>query len=219
MSSRRKHPVFARMWPALAAAGEGKGISALRDKMLEGLHGRVVEIGAGSGTNFSHYPSSVSHVVAIEPEPYLRSRAVAAGARAGVPVSVLAAAAEEIPLASASMDAAVVSLVLCSVADQAGSIAEIRRVLRRGGELRFFEHVRSEAPLLARAQDLADLVWPRLGAGCHPNLDTQASIAAGGFEVVDSARSRLDVPWIATLVSPIVIGRALRDAGAAGGRR
>jgi ubiquinone/menaquinone biosynthesis C-methylase UbiE len=112
-----------------------------RRRLLEGLRGTVVEIGAGHGLNFPLYPPEVSEVVAIEPEPTLRSKAETAAESLTVPIRVLAGIADELPLPDSSADAAVVSLVLCSVPAQEHALAEIRRVLRPEGELRFYEHV------------------------------------------------------------------------------
>ena len=108
----------------MADAGEHGEPAVRRDQLLAGLTGRVVEIGAGSGTNFAHYPDTVTGVVAVEPEPYLRTWAEAAAERAPVPVSVVDGTADALPLTPASVDAGVVSLVLCSVPDQAAALKE-----------------------------------------------------------------------------------------------
>ena len=106
-----------------------------------GLTGRVVEVGAGNGLNFGHYPATVTEVVAVEPEPYLRERAEEAARAAPVDVTVVVGLADALPAEDGAFDAAVASLVLCSVPDQAGALAELRRVVRPDGELRFYEHV------------------------------------------------------------------------------
>jgi SAM-dependent methyltransferase len=118
----------------------------------------------------------VREVVAVEPEPYLRSRAVEAAAAAPVPIRVADGSADELPVPDGSFDAVVVSGLLCSVADPAAALTEFRRVLRPGGELRFYEHVRSRDFLFAGFQQAADLVWPRLMGGCHPQRQTRAAI-------------------------------------------
>jgi SAM-dependent methyltransferase len=94
-------------------------------------------------------------LIAVEPEPSLRSQAAKAAADAPVPVRVVPGVADELALAEGSADAVVVCGVLCSVPDQAGALAEFRRVLRPGGELRFYEHVRSRRPGFARADEHA----------------------------------------------------------------
>src|SRR5262249_16006183 len=139
---------------------------------------------AGSGANFPFYAAGVTEVLAIEPEPYLREQATAAAARAPVPITVLDGVADRLPIEDGACDAAVSSLVLCSVPHQAGALAELRRVLRPGGELRFYEHVLSHERRTARAQHLVDRVfWPRAFGGCHTARDTPAAITAAGFEI------------------------------------
>ncbi len=120
-----------------------KGIGSYRDELLEGLSGRVVEVGPGNGANFGHYPASVTEVIAVEPEPFLRAKAIRAAEQVTVSVTVQPGTAERLDLPDGSMDAAVFSLVLCSVRDPTAALAEIRRVLKPHGEVRFLEHVRS----------------------------------------------------------------------------
>lgn len=184
-----RHPLFARLYARASAAAEGRGLAEQRRELLAGLRGRVVEVGAGNGLNFAHYPAGVSEVVAVEPEPYLRRRAVAAAARAAVDIRVVDGVAEELPLPDASVDAAVASLVLCSVRDPGRAVAELLRVVRPGGELRFNEHVVSERPARARLQRALDrTVWPRLAGGCHLGRDTEAALGRAGFVVEERRR-------------------------------
>src|SRR3954447_13902469 len=131
-STFKPHPLFARLWIKASPKAEDKGAGAHRDDMLAGLEGRVLELGAGNGLNFAHYPATVSEVVAVEPEPYLREKASGRATEAAVPVRVIEGEADRIPLQDASVDAAVASLVLCSVPDQARALAELRRVLKPG---------------------------------------------------------------------------------------
>ena len=177
---------------------------------MAGLNGCVLEIGAGNGVGFSDYPSSVSEVVAVEPEPYLRAKAQRAAAAAPVPVSVQAGVADRLELPDASFDAAVASLVLCTVPDQPAALRELRRVLKAGGELRFLEHVRAPTPHKARVQAIADgsRIWPRLGGGCHCSRDTPAEITAAGF-TIDRLES-FDVGPSLVLTNPHVLGCAMR---------
>jgi SAM-dependent methyltransferase len=178
-----EHPRFARVYPVVAERADRRGAAEHRRRLLEGLAGRVVEVGAGNGRNFAHYPAAVTEVVAVEPEPTLR--ALAQAAPHAVPVTVRDGVAEALPFGDGELDAAVVSLVLCSVPDQAVALAEIRRVLRPGGELRFYEHVvprRQPKRALFRAADGTG-VWPRLAAGCHLARDTAAAITAAGFAI------------------------------------
>src|SRR3954468_13512981 len=132
------HPRFAKIYPAAADKADRRGAAQHRQRLLEGLQGRVVEIGAGDGRNFRHYPATVAEVIAVEPEPTLRQLAEEQAQSAPINVSVRAGTADELPLGDASVDAAVASLVLCSVPDQHRALTELQRVLKPGGELRFY---------------------------------------------------------------------------------
>jgi ubiquinone/menaquinone biosynthesis C-methylase UbiE len=202
-----RHPIFARFYARLSRLME-REVGEHRDELLAGLSGRVVEIGAGNGMNFSHYPTAVDEVVALEPEAYLRERAERATDGAPVRVSVGDATANPLPLADASVDAAVACLVLCTVPDQAGALAELRRVLKPDGELRFMEHVRSDRPRKARLQERLDRsgIWPRVGGGCHCARDTVAAIEAAGFAVERVRRLDIGPAWGHT--NPHVLGIA-----------
>ena len=204
------HPLFARLW-SLMSRREPAEIRRHRDELVGGLSGRVIEVGAGTGSNFGHYPATVEQLVAVEPEPHLRREAQAAAARACIPIEVLDGVAEHLPAGDASFDAAVVSLVLCSVSDQARALAELHRVLRPGGDLRFYEHILSDRPALAFSQRAVDRVfWPRAFGGCHTARDTPGAIAAAGFEVIEQRRMWVNPVPIAFPVGSHAIGRARR---------
>jgi ubiquinone/menaquinone biosynthesis C-methylase UbiE len=178
-----RHPLFARLYPRMARAMDEAGLIEHRRRLLAGLSGEVVEVGAGPGGNFPHYPPEVTRVLAMEPEPRLRAIAQRAVAEAPVPVEVADGLADRLPVADHSMDAAVFCLVLCSVPDPVAALAEARRVLRPGGRLRVLEHGRADGhPVLARVQRLMDATfWPRLAGGCHTGRDTAAAIEQAGF--------------------------------------
>ena len=183
-----RHTRFAKLYIRFSAGAEARGEAEHRRELLAGLAGTVVELGAGNGLNFRHYPSSVREVIAIEPEPTMRAAAEAAVAEAAVPVKVIRGVADSIPLDSASVDAAVASLVLCSVPSQERALAELGRVLRPRGELRFYEHVlASKQPkrLFLQALDRSGL-WPAIAGGCHPARETAAAIAHSGFSITSS---------------------------------
>jgi ubiquinone/menaquinone biosynthesis C-methylase UbiE len=207
-----RHPIFARVYERFSRLME-REVGVHRDELLAGLSGRVVEIGAGNGLNFSRYPGSVDEVVALEPEAYLRARAERAAQHAPVRITVEDATASPLPLPPASFDAAVACLVLCTVPDPASALAELRRVLKPGAELRFMEHVRSDRPRKARVQDRLDRwgVWPRLIGGCHCARDTLSAIEAAGFDV--EAVRRLDVGPAWALTNPHLIGLARAPLG------
>ncbi|WFF03850.1 class I SAM-dependent methyltransferase [Micromonospora sp. WMMD964] len=207
------HPVFARVYERLSVAMDRAGTAAYRRDLVAGLSGRVIEIGAGNGLMFPHYPPAVTEVVAVEPERRLRAAAERAASTAPVPVRVVNGLADRLPGGDGEFDAAVVALVLCTVPDQATALAEVRRVLRPGGELRFFEHVAAEKPSgLQRTQRLLDAtVWPRLFAGCHTSRDTLAAITTAGFVVEEVRRFRFPATSNGPS-SPCVHGRATAPA-------
>ena len=205
-----RHPLFARMYARMADQFEAKGGADHRREMLAGVSGRVIEVGAGTGLNFGHYPDTATEVVAVEPEAYLRAKAEAAAERASVDVRVVPGTADALPADDESFDVAVASLVLCSVPDQAHALAEIRRVLRPGGELRFYEHIRSHHPKFARRQRRVDIIWPRVGGGCHASRATDEAIEQAGFVVENKRHFTFRPSWTAYLMAPHVIGVARR---------
>ncbi|HZU58063.1 MAG TPA: class I SAM-dependent methyltransferase [Actinocrinis sp.] len=221
-SGRRAHPWFAKYYSRVSVAMDRGGLAQYRRRLLEGLSGEVAEIGPGNGLNFRHYPVEVTRLVAVEPEPTLRAKARQAadevarstGSSGNIKIEVIGGVAERMPLADASCDAVVVSLVLCSVPDQQAALDEVRRVLRPGGEFRFMEHVRSQGRAAAWGQRVLDAtVWPLLGAGCHCSRETGAAVSAAGFEI--SALSRFRFPPRLYLPDPTashVLGLARKPA-------
>ena len=177
------NPLFARVFHRFFGRDRGRGEADLRRELLASARGRVVEVGAGNGINFEHYPASVDELIAVEPEPYLRGQAERAAADARISVRVTPGTAAELDLAAGSADAVVVSGVLCSVPDPGEALAEFLRVLRPGGELRFYEHVRSGRVGFARWQRTVAPIWSRLMGGCRTDRDTVAAIEAAGFRL------------------------------------
>ncbi|MFD8983553.1 class I SAM-dependent methyltransferase [Streptomyces sp. NPDC059564] len=207
------HPYFARFYARASTAAETRaGMGTLRRELLHGLSGRVIEIGAGNGLNFAHYPRAVSEVVAVEPERTLRRHAAAAALRAEVPVDLVPGVAEALPVKSEAFDGAVASLVLCTVRNLPRALAELHRVLRPEAELRFLEHGLAPGPGMAAVQRTLDrTVWPRLFGGCHTARDPLAAIEAAGFRIVSHRSFRLPERGPSLPTSYCVIGSARRS--------
>ncbi|MET7752846.1 class I SAM-dependent methyltransferase [Micromonospora sp. NPDC005367] len=211
----RSHPVFARAYERLSVLMDRAGAAEDREALVAGLSGRVIEVGAGNGRMFAHYPPQVSGVLAVEPEPRLRAAAVAAAQAAPVPVTVVDGLAEALPGKDDEFDAAVVALVLCTVPDQTVALTELRRVLRPGGELRIYEHVAAETSGLRRMQRLADAtVWPTLFGGCHTGRDTAAAVTAAGFAIDELHRFKFPATGPSSPAAPHILGRAVNPTAA-----
>jgi SAM-dependent methyltransferase len=206
-----RNPVFARLYGWAAPLVERAGAGRQRARLLRRASGRVIEVGAGPGANFAHYPGAVTDVLAVEPEPALHRLAGRAAERAQIPVWVVDGVAERLPARSGAFDTAVSTLVLCTVPDPAVALAELHRVLRPGGRLLFWEHVRAEGAALAGVQRALDAtVWPRLGGGCHVHRDTVGAIEAAGFVVAEVDRFRLPGRGAPLPLSPQALGVAIR---------
>ena len=194
---RNHHRWFAAFYALQTKVTERGKMKQLRQNLLEGLHGDVLEIGAGNGANFAHYPPE-ARVVAIEPDKHMLKRAQAQIAQLDARnIDVRIAPAELLPFDAASFDAVVSTLVLCTVESVPRSLTEIRRVLRPGGELRFLEHVRGEGAL-GRAQELFQPAWGWFSAGCHLDRRTEDALRAAGFEFEWIKHARL-MPWMPTI--------------------
>ena len=177
-----------------------------RRRLVEDARGEVLEVGAGTGFNFPYYRQA-TRVVALEPDEAMRRRARERAPRAAVPVEVLSGFAEPLPFPDGSFDTVVFSLVLCSIPHPGRALAEAKRVLRPGGEIRFYEHVRSPDRATARWQDRIEKPWSVLGRGCHPNRDTLATIEAAGLRFAELLR--FDLPGAPKIIRAHVLGTAI----------
>ncbi len=195
------HKWFAAIYDRMMASYERGFMKQVRGEIAGGASGRVLEIGAGTGANFAYYPDGLE-VVATEPDPYMMRKAEAKAEESKARIELKQASAAKLPFEDASFDTVVGTLVMCSVDDQAETLAELRRVLKPTGEFRFFEHVRYENPICALSQTLIAPLWGWCGAGCHPNRKTVDSIRAAGFEV-----TRVEVMKPTPPIPPMIFTR------------
>ncbi|MEO8851334.1 MAG: class I SAM-dependent methyltransferase [Allobranchiibius sp.] len=212
MSRQREHahPVFAQVYRLVAAAGERRGYGRLRASVLVDASGRLLILGLGPGHDLSHLPTAVTSVVAVEPDPSMRSLARGRVAACAVPVTVLSADAHDLPLADGSVDAVLCACVLCSVAHPTRALAELRRVLIPGGRLLLLEHVAAPpGHWVGRLQQVLNPMWGRAAGGCSIRRDTMGAVEAAGFDVTD-VRSTMVWPNIPP-VAPTVLGTALNQ--------
>jgi ubiquinone/menaquinone biosynthesis C-methylase UbiE len=200
--------LFAALYDPLTGRWEERHGAALKRPLLAHARGRTLEIGVGTGRSFPHY-AGIDELVGVEPSEPMRKRARRRAEELGLQVTLHGAPAEALPFEDQSFETVVTLAVLCTVRDPVRALAEIRRVLRRGGRFVFLEHVRSDEPRLAHWQDRLDRPWGWVAGGCHPNRDTLAAIDAAGFDVVEVERR--DLPDVPRLVKQNVLGYATRS--------
>lgn len=186
--------------------GERRGMRHRRAALLSGGSGRVLEIGAGTGLNFAHYPGEVEELILTEPVPAMYER-LRRRAGADRRVTVMAAAGDSLPVETASVDVVISTLVLCTVPEVDPVLAEVARVLKPGGRLLFCEHVRAEGRRAARHQDRWADAWAAFAQGCRCNRDTLAALQRH-FRVEQVEHQR----WLGMprLVRPLILGSAHR---------
>jgi ubiquinone/menaquinone biosynthesis C-methylase UbiE len=202
---------FAALYDRMLAATEEAGLRQMRRELLRGARGRTIDIGAGTGANIDFYPAEVDELVLAEPSPHMARRLRRRAASAARRSEVVEAPAERLPFPDDSFDTAVFTLVLCTVPDPEAAVSEAGRVLRPGGRLLFLEHVRSESQRTARWQDRLERPWRFIGAGCHCNRDTGATIGQAGLEIESLEQGEL--PKSPPIVRPLIRGVATAPQG------
>lgn len=205
------HPLFTWLYQRLARLEETGAVGQARDEVSSQLHGRLLIVGMGPAQDLRHLPDTVTEVVGVEPSASMRKAAqpqIDEAAAGGLPVEVIDAVAEDLPLPDASVDSVLFAYVLCSVDDPDRAVSEALRVLRPGGTIAVLEHVAgSPGSWMRRAQDIVSPVWPRLAAGCRCNQDTRAVLEAAGLDLTGLREAELvPVPPVApALVGTITV--------------
>jgi ubiquinone/menaquinone biosynthesis C-methylase UbiE len=171
--------VKALFYDALMAPLGWMGLTEARRRLVAQVHGRVLEVGTGTGLALPGYPEGVDSITAID----IDSESLERARRRRPGVELVLANVQELPFPDQSFDFVIASLVFCSVDDPARGLAEIHRVLKHGGELRMLEHVRAPSPGLARLQDRLTPAWCWMTGGCRLNRDTFSMVQAAGFDV------------------------------------
>ena len=196
--------VFARGYEFFLRQSEEAGLRRMRGELLSEARGRTLEVGAGTGFNFAHYPDAVTDLVLTEPFGPMADRLRAKVSRSGRSAEVIEAPGEALPFGDDSFDTVALTLVLCTVPDPEASLREIARVLKPGGRFLFLEHVRADEPGLAKWQDRLHGPWYAFGHGCHCNRDTLATIESSPLEVDRAEKGT--IPKAVPLVRPMVSG-------------
>jgi ubiquinone/menaquinone biosynthesis C-methylase UbiE len=182
-------PLLARIYDTVLAPSEWMGVRDQRRRLMEGLSGRVVEIGAGTGLNVPLYPPSASEVHAVEPNQHMLEKLRSKAIRSTTPLFLYRADAHHLPFCDGAFDAAIVTFALCTIPDPERALDEAHRVVRDGGVLRFLEHVRSPKDRTAGWQDRAAPLWGRISGGCRLNQPTVEILEATRWDVDDVWRS------------------------------
>lgn len=203
--------LFAAMYDRQMRRSERAGLTGMRAALVAQAAGTVLEIGAGTGANISHYRPEVSSLTITEPDVFMFKR-LEQRAEASSSAIVLRAPAEDLPFDDGTFDTVVSTLVLCGVDDQPRAVREISRVLRPGGRFLFLEHVRASDPVAARKQDRINWL-NRAMVCCDCNRPTLETIEDSGFLVTSLEHAEL--PKAPTFVRPVILGSATSPSEAA----
>lgn len=183
--------LMGKLYDPFMAKTEEACLGEWRKELLARARGRVLEIGAGTGINLQYYPPGVD-LALVEPDKHMRQSLVERLDESGLRGEVISSTVEEMDAEDASFDTVVSTLVLCSVPDQASTLAELRRVLKPGGSLIFLEHVAAhENPGRLKWQRRIDPVWKILGDGCRLCRETASAIEAADFEMIEMKRESM----------------------------
>lgn len=181
--------VYDRIAPVydwIEAPMERMGGAARRTRIVGGARGHVLEIGVGTGRNLALYSSAV-WVTGVDISARMLDHARERAVKSPASVTLSQADAQALPFPDASFDSVVATCVFCSVTDPAAGLAEVRRVVKPGGEVRLLEHVRPESPLLGKLFDLLSPLTRRL-IGPEINRRTEENVRNAGLTILGVRR-------------------------------
>lgn len=207
---RLSRKLFGPFYVWLNSGADRHNVRQYRAALFDTVGGVVVEIGAGNGLNFQYLSPSVSFLVAVEPSSYLQRLAKREAKRHACPIGVVSGVGEALPVRSGSVDVVVLASVLCRATNPHQFLWEVSRILKPGGELRVWEHVRSDRRYIGRMQAFAAPLWLRASGGCHIDRDSRSMIEEAGFKFVQLRRSHIDLALVHLLVSSRILGVAVK---------
>ena len=199
---------FAWLYDAVMGGADRVGLWRRRRVLACGARGRVLEVGAGTGLEFRHYPPA-ARVVAIEPDVAMVRRAVQRQRRAAASISLVVADARALPFRDGTFEVVVSALAFCTIPEPERAAAEMHRVLEQSGTARLLEHVRATHGAVARVQEWLTPSWRRLAGGCHLARRTTELIREAGF-TVEVRRAAFDGILVELVARPL----ASRQGGA-----
>ncbi|WP_323675961.1 class I SAM-dependent methyltransferase [Halorubellus sp. PRR65] len=208
-----ENPLFAAIYDPATALAEATVLAPHRRYLTNGLAGRVLDLGTGTGASFPFLVAARddarradddldAHL--LDPDRHMLSRARRAARTHGLDATVVCGVAESLPYPDDSFDAVLSALVGCTVPDLDAALDEVGRVLRPGGQFRFFEHVAADG-LQGRVQTAIDPAWTRLAAGCHLDRDLEAAYRAHPGLDVRTVERRDGVPPVSPLVRGVAV--------------
>lgn len=190
-------------------------VMKLRSQLIPQAHGRVLEVGMGSGTNLEFYnPKTVEHVYGLEPSEGMRRKVIANLERSPVTVEWLGLPGEQIPLPDESVDTVVLTFTLCTIPDWRKALKQMKRVLKPGGQLLFLEHGEAPHDTTRKWQHRITPGWKKIAGGCHLNRQIADLIRSAGFEIVEL--ENLYMPRAPRIAGYLYKGRAIRPENSKG---
>ncbi len=182
MKKKIKNSLFVKYYDRVMKPLERRKFKEIRTELLAKARGRVLEIGSGTGLNFSLYRDV--RVTALEPNDVFRQISLARAKQAEVSIDVINGHAETLPFPDQTFDTVVGTLVFCSIADPVKAIQEMMRVSKPSASILLFEHVRHDSKSLALMQDIITPLWKRVGDNCHLNRDTEQLLRQEGLKII-----------------------------------
>jgi len=176
-------------------AMQDKETSRIRSEVIPRAHGMVLELGIGSGLNLPFYSDSVRQVYGVDPSLELQKIARKRAATASVAVEFLSQPAEEpLPQDDQSIDTVVITWTLCSIPEVSKALLQVKRVLKRTGQLIFVEHGLAPDPSVQMWQNRINPIWKPIAGGCNLNRKIDDLITVAGFEITELQTTYLPGP-------------------------
>ena len=204
-------PLLAAIYDPATAFFERTLLRPHREYLVAELDGAILDLGAGTGAMFPYFDrvaTASTEFHAVEPDPHMRRQAAAKAKPLPTPICIESSPAEALQYDDATFDVVIASMVFCTIPDVESAMSEVARVLKPGGELRFFEHVIDDG-WRAQVQSALAPLWKRLAGGCHLTRQTGSRLVADrSFDVVEIQRHNLGV----TPIRPFVRGRLRKRA-------
>ena len=201
--------VFAGAYDRFLKNSEEAGLSKSREEIVSKAKGCTLEIAAGTALNLPHYSSDVTDLTLTDAYPSMIKQIQKKVEKSGRRATIMEADAENLPFEDETFDTVVASMILCSTTDPSKILTEIHRVLKKGGQYLFLEHVRNPDQKIAEKQDRIQPLWHLFGNGCHCNRDTITTIRESPLEVKEINRGTIPKAW--SIIEAMITGRAVRS--------